>query len=440
MPTNTYVALRTTTVGTAVASVTLDLTGISGYTDLVLVSSVKVSGAAEAIKVQFNGDTGNNYSYTQLIGDGSSAVSYRSSNVNYIYASNGTSTTNYGTGIFNIQNYSNTTTYKTVLGRFSEAEYNAWADVGVWRSTAAITSINLSVTGTSKTISSGSTFSLYGIAASTNSESTPKATGGYVSSDSTYWYHAFPYAGTFTPNQSLTCDYVVVAGGGGGGDNIGAGGGAGGYRTATNQSLTATGYTVTIGAGGSSAGGSGTSSSFNGLATTGGGGGGGAGAAGQTGGSGGGRGGASNGSGAAGNAGGYSPVEGFAGGAGVSGSPHRSGGGGGATAVGQDWQSSASGAGGAGSSSVSSWLLATGLGQNVSGTYYLAGGGGGGNQTPALGGAAGIGGGGIGGYNANGTAGQSATGGGGGGGGNNGSSGFVGGTGGSGLVIVRYAK
>ena len=48
--------------------------------------------------------------------------------------------------------------------------------------------------------------------------------------------------------QSLTCDYLVIAGGGGGGN---AGGGAGGYRSATTQTLTAQNYTVTIGAGGS---------------------------------------------------------------------------------------------------------------------------------------------------------------------------------------------
>ena len=42
MATNTYVALKTTTVtGSAAASVDFDLTGITGYTDLVVIANIK---------------------------------------------------------------------------------------------------------------------------------------------------------------------------------------------------------------------------------------------------------------------------------------------------------------------------------------------------------------------------------------------------------------
>lgn len=162
MPTKTYKPIATTTLGSAVTSYTFSSIP-STYTDLILISNPKVSTAQEAVQIQFNGDTGTNYSFTQFGGDGTSPFSYRSTNATSIYVSNGTSSTNYGTGIFHIMNYANTTTYKTVLGRFSEAAYVAWANVGLWRSTSTITSILLNVSGTSKTLSAGSTFTLYGI-------------------------------------------------------------------------------------------------------------------------------------------------------------------------------------------------------------------------------------------------------------------------------------
>jgi hypothetical protein len=164
MPTNTYVPIATYTIPSAAASYTFS--SISGsYTDLVLVSNVKVSSVGEAVQIRFNSDSGNNYSFTQLSGNGTNAGSSRSNNLSIIYISNDGSATNYGTAITQIMNYSNTTTYKTTLGRFSEASATSWADVGLWRNTAAITSLTLNVSGTSKTLSEGSTFSLYGILA-----------------------------------------------------------------------------------------------------------------------------------------------------------------------------------------------------------------------------------------------------------------------------------
>jgi len=59
----------------------------------------------------------------------------------------------------------------------------------------------------------------------------PKATGGTITSDATYWYHTFSANGTFTPLLSISgCEVLIVAGGGGGGYGSAAsgGGGAGG--------------------------------------------------------------------------------------------------------------------------------------------------------------------------------------------------------------------
>lgn len=83
------------------------------------------------------------------------------------------------------------------------------------------------------------------------------ATGGTITTDGNYKVHDFTTSGTFTPAVAGLVDYVCFAGGGAGGGQYnsgtspaGGGGGAGGYLTASGVSVTATAYTVTIGAGG----------------------------------------------------------------------------------------------------------------------------------------------------------------------------------------------
>ena len=157
--TATYDCIATTTA--AGGETSISFTSISGtFTDLVLVSNLLATTAYELF-VQFNSDTGSNYSTTYLQGDGSSASSGRESNKSQIIAAYSASA-NPTAVITHIQNYSNSTTYKTVLSRSSAASSAVIAYVGLWRSTAAITSIQLKLTAT-KTFSAGATFTLYGI-------------------------------------------------------------------------------------------------------------------------------------------------------------------------------------------------------------------------------------------------------------------------------------
>ena len=164
---NTYVALATQTLGSATASVTFS--SISGaYTDLVMVVNAQFSsGGNQYIELQVgNGsvDTGTNYSNTLVLGNGTSASSGRDTSVSKFFMTPIASTTNaLGTVLYNFMNYANTTTYKTVLGRTSDVNGWAAAAVGLWRSTSAINTVKLAVTGT--TFVAGSTFTLYGIAA-----------------------------------------------------------------------------------------------------------------------------------------------------------------------------------------------------------------------------------------------------------------------------------
>jgi hypothetical protein len=156
---NTYEAIATTTLGSSSSSVTFS--SISGaYTDLVLVIAGTMS-SGDATSVQVNSDTGSNYSSTRLYGDGTTATSDRL-----------TSQTKSALGLMmpaqsvftvHFMNYANTTTYKTFLGRSSAASGFVEAAVGLWRNTAAITSITATTAG--QTYQTGSTFSLYGIKA-----------------------------------------------------------------------------------------------------------------------------------------------------------------------------------------------------------------------------------------------------------------------------------
>jgi hypothetical protein len=443
MPTNTYVALDKATVTTATPSITF--TGVSSaYTDLIIVASIKAESTTIATPaLRFNGDTTSNYSATWLYGNGTTALSSRASTQTYLYTGDyvaGVESTNFSTFISHIMNYSNTTTFKTVLSRNSQinsADGETGATVGLWRKTPEAISTILYTSTNGANFAVGSTFSLYGIRAEGVSPA-PKATGGAIYSDADYYYHAFGASGTFTPTQSITADVLVVAGGGG---SSHGGGGAGGLLGFASQSLTATGYTVTVGGGGAGAssravkGVTGGDSQFGALTLVKGGGGAGSGNAGTqdglTGGSGGGGGpvGAS-----VGTAGSGTSGQGNAGGnSGTGAITYPGGGGGGAGAVGAvGVNATGGGAGGVGLSTYSSWGTATGIGQNVSGTYYLAGGGGGGSDAGA--GAGGFGGGGAGSATAS-TAGTANTGGGAGGSSNN-----NGVAGGSGVVIVRYAK
>lgn len=157
---STYEPIATTTLGSAVTSVTLSSIP-STYTDLILVVNHTTSTGVGWF-MRYNGDTGSNYSYTYVGGNGSAAESYRDQNLTYTRVGN--SYTTIGNTIIQIQNYSNTTTNKTHLSRTNSSSAFVAAMVGLWRNTAAINSVTL-LTGTTDTFSAGSTFTLYGIKA-----------------------------------------------------------------------------------------------------------------------------------------------------------------------------------------------------------------------------------------------------------------------------------
>ena len=429
---SSYTPISTQTLSSGSTEITFN--SFTGYTDLVLVCNVFGTANYSGF-IRFNGDTGSNYSSTTIQVNGSSATSGWATSDTKIYIMTkgvGFDPSYLTTGIINIQNYSNSTTYKTVLSRSGVVRASLGETcefVGTWRNTAAITSFTIISDG--GTYASGSTFSLYGIA---NNTAGAKATGGVISSDSNYFYHSFYATDTFTPTQSLSCDYLVVAGGGGGSR---PGGGGGGLAYNPSKTLTTTGYTITIGAGGAGTTGSTTTRGTSGSnsvalsSTATGGGGAGANSSGiQTGLSGGSGGGGS----------GFSDASAYAGGTGTTGTSgdatlYGNSGGAGQNLSGNNYGGGGGGAGGAGASAVVSTGAAGGIGleYSISGSssFYAGGGGGAGGGFGGTGGSSIGGNGKATGEGADGVIGR----GGGGGGGADG-----GGNGGSGVVIIRYAR
>ena len=160
---STYTPLATQTLSSVAATITFSSIP-STYTDLILVTQSAINtGGGQDSQIQFNSDTSTNYSLTVIRGYGTGVASDKVSNSNLIYLdySGGSSTTIQDQYNINIMNYANTTTYKTILTRYSSAANAAEANVGLWRSTSAINRIDLSTSAGSFVI--GSTFTLYGI-------------------------------------------------------------------------------------------------------------------------------------------------------------------------------------------------------------------------------------------------------------------------------------
>lgn len=158
---STMTPIATNTLTTATNTVTFSSIP-QIYTDLVFIIN-GTNTLSSTNYYQINGDTGTNYSQTNLTGNGTSAASSRrTTNDSIIFSDPLGASTNQFHYILNILNYANSTTYKTTLHRDGSAAAYTTTNVGLWRSTAAVSSI--SIKGTNN-FAVGSTFTLYGIKA-----------------------------------------------------------------------------------------------------------------------------------------------------------------------------------------------------------------------------------------------------------------------------------
>ena len=161
----TYEKIATTTLGSASATITFSSIAAS-WTDIRLVFVVPSTSSATNFQVQFNSDTGANYSSTYLNGNGTAASSGRNTSATNIQFTDVTATSTTVPQMYTMDIFSYAgSTNKTTLGTSSQ-DYNGSGSsasiVGLWRSTSAITSITLKTSG-APTFASGSIATIYGI-------------------------------------------------------------------------------------------------------------------------------------------------------------------------------------------------------------------------------------------------------------------------------------
>lgn len=161
-----YVALATTTLGSAASSVTFSSipTSVNGVAlrDLIVVFAGDGTSGGADIAIQLNSDTGNNYNRVFMGGSGSgSGFSGSNSNVGRmdIMTAANARQLNF---TWNLMDYSATDKHKTALVRDNDAGFQVVARAFRWANTNAVNTVRVFVSAGN--ISSGSTISLYGVA------------------------------------------------------------------------------------------------------------------------------------------------------------------------------------------------------------------------------------------------------------------------------------
>jgi hypothetical protein len=161
---STYEPIATQTVAVATSSITFSSIP-STYTDLKLIFTCTGLAAGQDIALQYNGDTGTNYSYTRVSGSGVAATSGRNTSVaNWRINALGVYTDTSIPITMQVDIFSYTgSTFKTGLS-FASGDKNGSGyvstNIGLWRNTAAITNMTIS-SATNFLI--GTTATLYGI-------------------------------------------------------------------------------------------------------------------------------------------------------------------------------------------------------------------------------------------------------------------------------------
>jgi hypothetical protein len=172
-PAGAYEQIATQLVSSSVATVSLSSIP-STYSHLQVRFTCKSSSGSAPLNmwVNFNGDNGANYAFHALAGFAPTTMSGQgyatTANIELINASISSQDNRFGAGIIDILDYRNTTKNKTIRsihGVHADAN-NGIISIGSghWRNTSAITSITFAANGGgTRTIESGSRFSVYGI-------------------------------------------------------------------------------------------------------------------------------------------------------------------------------------------------------------------------------------------------------------------------------------
>jgi hypothetical protein len=171
-PQGAYDALATVTLSASASSITF--AGIpTGYKHLQIrgiARSTTAGTAQDEIQLTMNGDSGSNYAYHFLYGNGSSAVASGGTSQTYIrsgFAPRASATANAFSGIvLDILDYANTNKNKTIrsLAGGDTNDTNGLISLcsGVWLNTSAITSITFKPES-GNSFPQYSQFALYGV-------------------------------------------------------------------------------------------------------------------------------------------------------------------------------------------------------------------------------------------------------------------------------------
>lgn len=157
--TPTHVLLNQVTLAASASSVTFSSIP-QNYSDFTLVFSGTASQRAE-LGIRINSDSGTNYPYVIMRGNGTSVSTAASTVETYMFSS-GRVDSGQSTQIIQFMDYSATDKHKTLLWRDSAAQEYVTACAGRWANTNAISRIDLSFPF-GGTFNSGCTFSLYGV-------------------------------------------------------------------------------------------------------------------------------------------------------------------------------------------------------------------------------------------------------------------------------------
>jgi hypothetical protein len=159
----TYEPIATQTLGAAAAAITFSSIPAT-YTDLKVILSYTPTAALRT-RIGVNNAVTGIYSVTTLNGDGATAVGQTSINQTYVNTNNSNETGQQFLEI-DIFSYASTSTNKGILSRCSidnNGSGRTSVAAGQWRSTAAITVVNLNASAS--TFAAGAVATLYGIKA-----------------------------------------------------------------------------------------------------------------------------------------------------------------------------------------------------------------------------------------------------------------------------------
>ena len=160
-----YESIATVTVGSGGAS-SVSFTSIAADWTHLQIRGILLSANSANNPLRFNSDSGNNYTWHQIQGDGSGVSAYANAPVNGVRwgLNSGNSSYPFAT-VIDILDYANTNKYKTVRalsGNDGTGDTSSRIGLysGVWMNTNAITSIT--ITNDGNTMLQYSHFALYG--------------------------------------------------------------------------------------------------------------------------------------------------------------------------------------------------------------------------------------------------------------------------------------